>query len=545
MESHEVKTGKCILVCSSLYKDSELTVGILREANLDAESCTDILDLCQKIEVGAAAVLIAIEMLSAEADRLKAVLDRQPAWSDIPFIVLTSSIQAGNMMPQLHILLRNVTVLERPIRILTLVSSLQAAVAARRRQYQVRDLLADVERSRFEAEAANRAKSAFLANMSHEIRTPLGIILGFSELIAAEIPVSDDIRLYLKTIKRNGEDLSKLIDELLDLSKIEAGKLDIEIIPTSVTDLLAEIWNSFADQARRNNVKLTIDVEEDIPLSIQTDPTRLRQILKNLIGNAIKFTRGGSVEVNVGLNENLTSLVPQLQIAVKDTGRGISPHEQKRLFEAFNQADMSTTRNYGGTGLGLFLSRRLARALGGDIVLESSAIGVGSTFVITIDTAGAAINTSDGKRLEERAVEAVRQDAPKAGDELSGMNILVAEDAPDNQLLIRRILTRRGAKVRIAQNGEEAIKAAMANSYDIILMDVQMPLLDGYGATTELRRLGYKGSIIALSAHAMKDERAKSIAMGCDEHLTKPVDVKKLVGIIRDYAGQKPLSQFH
>ena len=274
MDSLVVDSGKRILVCSSLLKDNELTVGILREANLQAEACENIEALCQKLEAGAAAVLIAIEMLSAQGDRLMDILDRQPAWSDIPFVVLTSSIHANNLMPQLHTLLRNVTVLERPIRIVTLVSSLQAAVAARRRQYQVRDLLADLERARFEAEAANRTKSAFLANMSHEIRTPLGVILGFSELIANEIPVNDEIKLYLQTIRRNGEDLSKLIDELLDLSKVEAGKLEIEVIPTSIAGLLTEIWNSFGEQARRHNVRLTVNADEDIPLAIQTDPTR-------------------------------------------------------------------------------------------------------------------------------------------------------------------------------------------------------------------------------------------------------------------------------
>jgi len=542
MKVAEVDVGKRVLVCSSLEKDNQLTVGILHEAGMNALSCTNLSDLCKHLEDGAGAVLIAIEMLSKEASCLKNFVDAQPAWSDLPFVVLTGSIQAGNIIASLHALLRNVTVLERPLRVVTLISSLQAAVAARRRQYQVRDLLSDLERARFEAEAANRTKSAFLANMSHEIRTPLGVILGFSDLIANEIPVTDEIKLYLQTIRRNGEDLSKLIDELLDLSKVEAGKLEIEIIPTTVSEVLSEIWSSFTDLARRKNVKLTVHVEDDVPHLIQTDPTRLRQILKNIIGNALKFTQDGAVAINVSLAPGRGFKPGQLLMAVTDTGRGISPMEQKRLFEAFNQADSSTTRSYGGTGLGLFLSRRLARALGGDIVLEKSSLGFGSTFVISIDIAAVG---DQPKRELTVAPEIKPASPPEALKELAGLDILVAEDAPDNQVLIRRILTRRGATVHIAENGEEAIKEAMAHPYDIILMDVQMPLLDGYGATSQLRQLGYKGSIVALSAHAMKDERAKSIAVGCNEHLTKPVDVKRLVGVIIDHTAHRHEAQLH
>ncbi|MBC7532192.1 MAG: response regulator [Oligoflexus sp.] len=541
MKTLEPELGKRILVCSSFIKDSELTVDILKEADLTAEACADINILCEQIELGAAAVLIGIEVLSGNGEALKRVVDSQAAWSDIPFIVLTTSIQSSAIMPKLHSMLRNVTVLERPIRILTLVSSLQAAVAARRRQYQVRDLVLDLECSRFEAEAANRTKSAFLANMSHEIRTPLGVILGFSELIANEIPVSDDIKVYLNTIRRNGEDLGKLINELLDLSKVEAGNLEIEIISTSISDLMFEIWNSFAEQARQNKVELTVHTDGDIPLVVHTDPTRLRQILKNIIGNAVKFTHGGSVSVSVSLLPHEVFKPDQLAISVTDTGKGISPSEQSRLFEAFNQADSSTTRTYGGTGLGLFLSRRLARALGGDIVLEKSGIGEGSTFVITIDIEASEANIAHQPLLLADAPVAKKINSM----ELAGLNILVAEDAPDNQLLIRRILTRRGAKVRIAENGEEAIREAMSHHFDIILMDVQMPLLDGYGATSELRRLGYKGSIVALSAHAMKGERDKSIAVGCDEHLTKPVDVNRLVGVIVNHSNHKHAAQMH
>ncbi len=542
MKVAEADAGKRILVCSSLVKDNALTVSILQEAGLEAVTCESVKELCRLMAENASAVLIAIEMISGQADCLRDFVNNQPAWSDLPFVVLTGAAQSAQIISLLHALLRNVTILERPLRIVTLVSSLQAAVAARRRQYQVRDLLSDLERSRFEAEAANRTKSAFLANMSHEIRTPLGIILGFSELIANEIPVNDESMLYLQTIKRNGQDLSKLIDELLDLSKVEAGKLDIEIIPTPLAELLNETCHSFTEQARRRNVQLTFTMDKAIPATIQTDPTRLRQILKNIIGNALKFTQEGTVTV-AARHFCGTGLKPaQLQLTVTDTGRGISPSEQKRLFEAFNQADSSTTRSYGGTGLGLFLSRRLARALGGDIELATSALGKGSSFVISIESEGPG---------GAPAIEAMQRCATKSHVkveitlELEGLEILVAEDAPDNQLLIRRILTRRGATVRIAENGEEAIKEAMSRHYDIILMDVQMPLLDGYGATSQLRQMGYKGSIVALSAHAMKDERAKSIAVGCNEHLTKPVDVKRLVGVIIDHTVNRSYAHFH
>ncbi len=381
------------------------------------------------------------------------------------------------------------------------------------------------------AEAATRAKSEFLANMSHEIRTPMTAILGFADVLLGEpgLDRAPPERIEaIETIQRNGNYLLQLINDILDLSKIEAGKLDIERTTCSPTQVLADVTSLMRVRAAAKGIPLELEYAGGIPETIQCDPLRLRQILINLVGNAVKFTETGSVRMVARLLRPV-GRPALLQVEVVDTGIGLTAEQASRLFRPFSQADSSTTRKFGGTGLGLTISKRLAEMLGGDITLESEP-GKGSTFTVTVEA-----GDLEGVRLLEGSTEAVATaaPAPAAGNaappvRLDG-RILLAEDGPDNQRLIAFVLKKAGAEVTVAENGQIALDEALAardadRPFDLILMDMQMPVMDGYEATQQLRANGYVGPILALTAHAMAGDEAKCRAAGCDGYLTKPID---------------------
>ncbi|RYZ52282.1 MAG: response regulator, partial [Proteobacteria bacterium] len=379
-----------------------------------------------------------------------------------------------------------------------------------------------------EAERANQTKSFFLANMSHEIRTPLSAILGFTELLKEEdIPPLEKSQ-YLDTITRNGVALTKIIDDILDLAKVESGKLDVEKIDFSFFDLIDDVMDLFRERSRGKGLFLRFHIAKDTPNRIYSDPTRLRQILINIVGNAVKFTEFGGITIEVSTShQNDRSL--RYRIAVIDTGVGLSAEQRSRLFEPFMQADNSTTRKFGGTGLGLALSQRLAAALGGEITIEENRILRGSVFIISF----LAEIRADQVELERDQLKVSQAEAVASG-KLSGLYVLVADDSPDNLFLAKRILTKNGAKVKTVANGSEAVTVALEEHFDVILMDIQMPVMDGYEATRALREAGYARPIIALTAHAMAEERAKSIQAGCNGHLTKPLNQGDLVEGIRN-----------
>jgi PAS domain S-box-containing protein len=369
--------------------------------------------------------------------------------------------------------------------------------------------------------AANQTKSLFLAAMSHEIRTPLNAIMGCSELLCQLDQTSADRYEYEGRIKRNVHLLSRLIEDILDLIRIEAGKLEIEKIETNFPELISDVEMVMRHTAEEKGLAFSMQAEDPLPESILTDPTRLKQILTNVIGNAIKFTAAGAVSVTVKLEQ----VEKILRIAVKDTGKGLTEEEAAKIFELFTQADASTTHNFGGTGLGLNLAQRLARYLGGDIVLVRSTPGLGSVFEITV--------ALEGVNYRVRPTEAPHQ-MNMSSASLEGAKVLVADDAPDNQFLVTRYLTQAGATVDVAGDGEEAVTMAQAKDYDIVLMDIQMPKLSGYDATQKLRKEGYSRPIVALTAHAMRGEREKCRLAGCNDYLAKPVKMQDLIDMVRE-----------
>lgn len=429
------------------------------------------------------------------------------------------------------------------------------------------------------AEAASRAKSEFLANMSHEIRTPMTAILGYADLLAEEVTeaLSLEQRVkHLSTIRRNGEHLLNVINDILDLSKIEAGRMSVEVIPTDICHIIADISSLTRVRATDRGIAFEVDYDSPLPRFINTDPTRVRQILINLLANAVKFTERGVVRLIV---RYVFEEAGWLEFEVLDTGIGMTPEQVSALYRPFTQGDTSTARRYGGTGLGLTICQRLAQMLGGEIRLVETVPDRGSHFMIRLN----APVTSNSEIVEEprtsasvtggavaafgadHAVglghplpgESVRFERPLAAlvaapppqtteagprppereKPLRGMRILYAEDGPDNQRLISLLLERVGATVTLVENGALALEAALAADaagapYDVVVMDMQMPVMDGYEATGLLRARGYRRPVIALTAHAMSGDRERCLRAGCDDYATKPVDRRKLIETI-------------
>jgi len=396
-----------------------------------------------------------------------------------------------------------------------------------------------VRQAKVEAEQANAAKSAFLANMSHEIRTPMTAILGYTDLVSDPALGPSDRDNYLAVIRRNGEHLLELINDILDISKIEAGKFAMDVQPCSLPAVLADVASLMRARAEQRGVLLSVEYETAIPQAMHTDGARVRQTLVNLVGNAIKFTECGGVRVAASFLPAWRDGQPAVQIKVIDTGIGISEEKLAQLFQPFVQADASTSRKYGGTGLGLAISRHLAELLGGELAVES-AVGKGSTFTLTLPT-----GNLEGVRMLQDPAEAAHGEAagscvPAINDHiLAGMHVLLAEDGPDNQRLIRMILSKAGAEVELAADGREAVSKASAGSFDVVLMDMQMPGMDGYEATRTLRSQGYAVPILALTAHAMTSDREKCLAAGCTGHLTKPIDRRELIVAVAHHGGRE------
>lgn len=373
-----------------------------------------------------------------------------------------------------------------------------------------------------EADEANKMKSEFLALMSHEIRTPVTAILGFSELMTAPYETVENRRSYSERIHRNGEHLLRLIDDILDLSKIEAGRMELDRVQVNVHETVGDVFATMLPLATAKGLLLTLTMGKSLPESILTDRTRLRQILVNIIGNAIKFTRDGSVRVKVSASD----ADKKLHIAVADTGIGLTDTQARGIFQLFIQGDSSITRKYGGTGLGLALSKKLAQALGGDVILAENRGGSGPdhgcTFDITIAMTGATYH--------EKTVSGDEAKEPSA--RIDGIKLLVVESNPELQYLINRYLTSSGGIVDLASSSQDAMGKALSGIYDAVLMDSWLPIMNGHEVTQALRAKGYKFPIIALTSSTLPEEVKLCKDAGCTAYLPKPINKTDLVNMI-------------
>ena len=371
-----------------------------------------------------------------------------------------------------------------------------------------------VEQRTIEVRNATKAKSQFLANMSHEIRTPLTAIIGFTETIISDELCKDERDLALNSVLRNGRHLLHLINDILDFSKIEAGRLDVEVISVPLFDLIAEVTSVMQPRAVEKGISFGFDYQFPLPKVIQTDPTRVKQVLFNLIGNAVKFTDSGGIKVRLSCHREQETL----SFDVIDTGVGLTPEEQQRLFSSFSQADASTTRRFGGTGLGLIISKQMVELLGGSVSVESTSAR-GSTFSFSVNT-GPLDHVQFSSCLEKPVLTAPTQTIKQ---NLSG-NILLVEDGEDVQQYVSFILRRAGLNVVIAENGASGVQLALKHSFDLVLMDMQMPEMDGCDATMTLRSKGYRVPIIALTANVMERDILRYRKAGCDGFIGKPFE---------------------
>ncbi|MBL3528604.1 MAG: PAS domain S-box protein [gamma proteobacterium endosymbiont of Lamellibrachia anaximandri] len=379
-----------------------------------------------------------------------------------------------------------------------------------------------LQETKEEAEAANRSKSEFLANMSHEIRTPLSAVLGIANIGQKEAKNSES-RNHFQQILQSGEHLLRVINDILDFSKIEAGKLSLEETPFSFVPTIEEAVNMMADRAQNKSLSLMVEFGECMPAWVIGDAFRLRQILLNLLSNAVKFTDQGSIMVTVNWTDGVA------EIAVKDTGVGMNEAQISRLFSPFEQGDSSTTRKYGGTGLGLNISRSLVKMMKGSLSVNSQ-LGYGTEFVLRVNL------------TETETTGSSKQSVTENGNDqsvLTGMRILAAEDVELNQMILEDLLVTEGAEVILAENGQVALdilRERGASAFDLVLMDIQMPVMNGFEATSHIKEMAPDLPVIGLTAHALVEEKQKCLDAGMSQHLTKPIDPDELIRVLAQYA---------
>jgi two-component system, sensor histidine kinase len=501
-----------VLVLAPTGRDGALCCSVLHDrAGLATLSCPDVGDLCRQIGRGAGAVIIAEEAIDIwSARQLMDTLVAQLPWSDLPVIILASSQEqmtdGSNGVPIAVLRQRgNVTVLDRPLRIVTLVTTVLAALRARRRQYEVRDLLAETRN-------AVRQRDQFLAMLGHELRNPLATISNAMSVLDAASPPEGILEIEQREIiRRQTDHLARLVDDLLDVSRITSGKIALQRRPTDLCELAHRATKAVDGAARKQHHEIVVITHCD-PVYVDADPVRMEQVVNNLLTNAIKYTpAGGKIVVSVHPIDG------HAEVRVCDNGMGITPDLLPRVFELFTQAERALDRSQGGLGIGLTLVRALVEMHEGHVTVQSDGPGRGSEFIITLPRIAAPQVTAP-----------VRKPAP-AGVDGKGKRILVIEDQADARRALQRLLEIWGHKVDVAEDGVRGVDAATANPPEIALVDVGLPGLDGYEVARRLRAtMGKSIRLIALTGYGQPEDRDRAFDAGFDMHLVKPVDRDQL-----------------
>ncbi len=521
-----------MLVLAPIGRDAALTCRILADEGIASHPCRDMDELCKELISGAGAALMTEEALdSSVLKRLISTLDQHPLWSDLPLILFTGTKEGARFFLETAGPRLNLTILERPINIAIVVSAVQSALRARRRQYQMRELLLQMETANKAMENANKAKDEFLATVSHELRTPLNAMLGWVGMLRSGKLDESTTAHALEVFERNAKSQAQLIEDLLDVSRIISGKLRLDVQPvdiSSVVQLAIDVVRPAAD-AKEVRLQIILDPQAG---PVSGDPGRLQQVIWNLLSNAVKFThKGGRVQVRVARVDSYA------EITVSDTGQGINPEFLPYVFDRFRQADSTLTRKYGGMGLGLAIVRHLVELHGGTVSAFSDGQGQGAVFTVKLPfmLANRTGRTwpSPIERDQVVASAEIPFDCPPT---LEGFRLLVVEDEPDARDLLTTILRQCKAEVRGVATPTEAMRELKEWKPDVLVSDIQMPGEDGYSLIRKVRLLetGRAASIpaIALTAHARVEDRMRALSSGYDAHVAKPVEPAELITVI-------------
>jgi signal transduction histidine kinase/CheY-like chemotaxis protein len=522
-----------VLVYAPIGRDGELSAQVLERAGLWTTTCVTLEDLCTALEAGAATAVVTEEALSTQAlDRLAAVLSGQPKWSDLPVVLCSTGGNVGRVNAlRTRALdgLGNVMVIERPMQTRTLLAAVHAGLRARRRQLALRDVFVELERSRSEAEEANRTKDEFLAMVSHELRTPLNAILGWSRMMTAGRLGEAQRERAIATIERNAVAQAKLIDELLDVSRIISRTLRLSLRALDWRSVVEATAHSMAPAAEAKGLALSVVVDPE-PLPIMGDSDRLGQIVSNLVGNAIKFTPAGGRIMITLRNGNAGSA----KLSVRDDGIGIREEFKAYVFDRFRQADGSRTRTHGGLGLGLAIVRHLVELHGGNVTVESEGVGKGTELTVTIPL------------LAEGALAVGGSDRPpqSALSTLAGIRVVVVDDEQDARDLVAAVLEQAGAVVTSVGSAEEAMHAINERPPSLLVSDIGMPGEDGYALIARVRALpaesGGRVPAVAVTAFTRDDDRARALRAGYTAHVAKPIDPAELVTLVSNVTTRGP-----
>lgn len=517
--------GSRILVVPPTARDATATESILCGAGLSCCICPSISALVSEMQAGAGALLLTDDSFAMEdLHELMHAIDHQPAWSDIPIIVLMRSGIDTETVTGILKSLRNVTLLNRPVAARVLTSAAEVAVRSRLRQYEIRDLIVSEQDARKEAEQSARAKDEFLAVVSHELRTPLNGIFGWTQILKRRLPHGAALSEGLDAIERGARSQTRLIEDILDMSRITSGKLHLDLQSVAPCAVIEAAIETIKPDARAKDIVIEQALDATAG-EITGDPARLQQVIWKMLSNAVKFTPPqGKIQVICRrLNDHV-------EITVSDTGMGIDPEFLPHVFDQFRQADSSSTRSYGGLGLGLAIVKQLAELHGGTVSAHSPGQGRGSTFKVTLPRSAAGIGAPAPPPPLNGHFPS------RAHPDLSGLRVLVVDDDWDAVEVVRLMLEECKARVISARSGLEALRSLENNSADILVSDISMPEMDGFELIREIRRMGKSLPAIAVTAFARPEDRDRALNAGFNIHVAKPVEPDQLLSVIRTLA---------